>query len=299
MQKQPLQLAKLFLIFFILLTSHMLVVAQVPNSISIQLADTTNSLFVPPTAYQRVLQNTVYKYQYLDTIKPSTSFIISTKKRDNKEVVFYLLATLTLLLGCLKAIYSKYFNNLFKVFFNSSLRQSQLTDQLLQAKLPSLFYNFFFVVSSGSYVYLIANHFYKTAAFNTWVLLFVSILFFGVVYAIKYSSLKFMGWVTGYAQTINTYMFVLFLINKILGILLVPFSIAIAFLHPKFTNSLILISFFCIAFMFILRFFKSYGLVQNQLKISRGHFFLYIIGAEILPLLLIYKAAMLYLAENA
>ena len=277
----------------------MLVVAQVHNSISIQLADTTNSLFVPPTAYQRVLQNTVYKYQYIDTIKPTTSFIISTKKRANKEVVFYLLATLTLLLGCLKAIYSKYFNNLFKVFFNSSLRQSQLTDQLLQAKLPSLLYNFFFVVSSGAYVYLIANHFYKTAAFNTWVLLFVSILFFGVVYAIKYSSLKFTGWVTGYAQAINTYMFVLFLINKILGILLVPLSIAIAFLHPKFTNSLILISFFCIAFMFILRFFKSYGLVQNQLKISRGHFFLYIIGVEMLPLLLIYKAAMLYLAKNA
>jgi hypothetical protein len=48
----------------------------------------------------------------------------------------------------------------------------------------------------------------------------------------------------------------------------------------------------------LLRFFRSYGLLQNQLKISRFHFMLYITGIEILPLLLIYKGLMVYLSKN-
>jgi hypothetical protein len=59
-----------------------------------------------------------------------------------------------------------------------------------------------------------------------------------------------------------------------------------------------LISLMSIAIFLLLRFFRSYGLIQNQLKISKFHFFLYIIGLEILPLLLIYKGLMVYLTKN-
>jgi hypothetical protein len=39
-------------------------------------------------------------------------------------------------------------------------------------------------------------------------------------------------------------------------------------------------------------------LLQNQLKISHFQFFLYIIGIEIMPLLLIYKGLMILLSNN-
>ena len=38
------------------------------------------------------------------------------------------------------------------------------------------------------------------------------------VYVLKYSTLKFTGWITGLNEATNTYIFVIFLINKIIGI---------------------------------------------------------------------------------
>jgi hypothetical protein len=58
------------------------------------------------------------------------------------------------------------------------------------------------------------------------------------------------------------------------------------------------ISILIVSFFLLLRFFKSYGLLQNQLKVSRFHFFLYIIGVEIMPLLLIYKGLLFLLSKN-
>ncbi len=291
-------MAKYLLFLLITFTSHIVSIAQLPDTLMQAPSDIFNAVGVRHSAYQTVLQNTIYKHQYLSASKPSTSFVITPKKDVNNNVIFYLLATLALLLGCLKAFYSKYFYNLFRVFFNTSLRQSQLTDQLLQAKLPSLFYNIFFILSGGLYAYLLIINFNKSASFNNWIVLFASIVFLAGIYIVKYASLKFTGWVTGYSETTNTYIFVLFLINKILGITLVPLSIAIAFVQPMVVNSLIIVSLCCVGFMFVLRFFRSYGLLQNQLKISRFHFFLYIIGVEIVPLLLIYKGLVLFIGKN-
>jgi len=119
-----------------------------------------------------------------------------------------------------------------------------------------------------------------------------------MVYIAKFMSLKFTGWVTGYKEVTNTYIFIIFLINKILGVLLLPFVIIIAFSIPSLITASVVLSLLVISLMFLLRFFRSYGLLQNKLKISRFHFFMYVIGVEIIPLLLIYKALILLLSKN-
>ena len=91
----------------------------------------------------------------------------------------------------------------------------------------------------------------------------------------------------------NTYLFVIFLINKILGVLLLPVIIILAFSQFILVKSVILISLLAIGLLLLLRFFRSYGLLQKQLRVSRFHFFLYIVGTEIVPLLLIYKGLMI------
>jgi len=50
--------------------------------------------------------------------------------------------------------------------------------------------------------------------------------------------------------------------------------------------------------MLLMRFFRSYGLIESSMKINRFHFFLYIIGVEVLPLFLIYRAATILLNKN-
>lgn len=242
----------------------------------------------PPIAFNNKLLN--YNAE-------PVSFAVQFKKVNSDDELFYMIAVLVLLLGFLKYLYKRYFTNLFRVFFNSSLRQSQLTDQLLQAKLPSLLFNLFFILSAGLFGYTFLSWSHSIDNDNKWIFIFTAIAIAGFIYFIKFCTLKFTGWITGLSEITNTYIFVTYLINKIIGIFLVPFIIIMSFSDDAIVNIAALVSIMSIGIFVLLRFVRSYGLMQNQLKISKFHFILYITGIEILPLLLIYKGLMLYLSK--
>ncbi len=239
-----------------------------------------------------------FKNKLLNIEGESVSLAVTQKKDRSNDAFFYLLSIMVMLLAFLKYFYSRYFTNLFRIFFNTSLRQNQITDQLLQAKLPSFLFNIFFVISGGIYAYLLLAHYRLLNTDNSWVVIFASIALMGVLYFIKYCTLKFTGWLTGLKEAVDTYIFVIFLINKIMGIFLVPFIVIVAFSDRQIVDTATLTSLICIGIFLLLRFLRSYGLIQNQLKISKFHFLLYVVSLEILPLMLIYKGLMIYLTKN-
>lgn len=239
-----------------------------------------------------------YKNKLLNSDGIPVSFAIEIRKPNDKDSLFYLVALLLLCLAILKYFNGRYFNNLFRVFFNTSLRQSQLTDQLLQSKLISLLFNTFFVISCGFYLYLLLAYMGFVKENHNWILLLGAIALTGIVYFIKYCTLKFTGWMTGLSSITDTYLFIIFLINKIIGIFLMPVIVVLAFSSREIVHISFIVSGLCIAVLILLRFFRSYGLLQQQLKISRFHFFLYLAGIELLPLLLIYKGVVVYLSKN-
>lgn len=252
---------------------------------SLQLSDSINSNKTHTTTLDSFLK----KNKYLNVTTTPVSLAAKQKAKNGKEFLFYLLGIAILLLALFKVFYNRYFNNIFRVFFNTSLRQNQLTDLLLQAKLPSLIFNIFFVISGGLYAWLVLDHYHKLKQGNNYLLITLSILFVAIIYLGKFLSLKLIGWISGMNAATDQYIFVIFLINKIIGILLIPFIILLAFAPANWLTFIIILSFFVIGILFLLRYLRSYGLLQNQLKINRFHFLLYIIGMELLPILIIYK----------
>jgi len=248
--------------------------------------------------YLARVQKIVKANRFLNSAGPPLAIKSRVKKSHDADNFFYLLAFIALLLGSFRFFYTRYFNNLFRVFFNASLRQSQLTDQLLQAKLPSLFFNIVFVLTGGFYIYLLLMYYHWISPGNFWLVLLYCTLSLAAIYVIKYITVKFTGWLTGYKDVTNTYVFIIFLINKILGVLLLPFTVIIAFAIPAIATGAIIISLLLIGLMILLRFFRSYGLLEHKLKISRFHFLMYVAGIEILPVLLIYKGLILLLGKN-
>jgi len=246
--------------------------------------------------YQSRLNKILAANKFINLGKSNT-YIIKRKHSKGKEFLFYLVSIIILLFGLFKIFYSRYFDNIFRVFFNTSLRQNQLTDLLLQARLPSLIFNIFFTISAGLYVWLLLSYYYLSNKNFTLNILLYSVLIIGAIYFAKFCVLKFIGFITGMAPAINTYIFVIFLINKIVGIILIPFIIFFAFGSPEFVQSAIILSFLLIAIFFLLRFFRSYGLLQHQLHLSRFHFMVYIISLEVLPLVITYKLVLRFLAS--
>ncbi|MDQ6723540.1 MAG: DUF4271 domain-containing protein, partial [Thermoproteota archaeon] len=179
---------------------------------------------------------------------------------------------------------------IFRVFFNTSLRQNQLTDLLLQAKLPSLIFNIFFCLSVGLYLWLLINHY--SVAHNNYVFAGLLVLLVAIIYLGKFITLKFLGWIGGASEAVDQYIFVIFLVNKIIGISLLPFIILLAFAPVSWINFIVFSSVIILGIFFLLRYLRSYGLLQSQFKFYSFHFLIYIAAIEVFPALIIYKLFM-------
>ncbi len=202
---------------------------------------------------------------------------------------------MVLILGLFKTFYNGYFNNLFKVFFNTSIRQTQLTDQLMQARLPSFILNIFFAISVGFYIWLLFKHYQPPRLINSELLLPFCILGIGALYFVKYCILKFMGWMSGMQQAADNYIFVIFLVNKITGVVLLPFVILLAFSLPLWTNVIVVFSLLLIGLFFLSRYVKIYGILEYRFPLNPFHFMVYVTAVEILPLLIVYKLVVDYI----
>jgi hypothetical protein len=211
----------------------------------------------------------------------------------DKDFLFYLILILIFLFGFVNNVFPQYFSKLFKQFSQSSLRMIQYREQLLQNSLGSLIINICFILSfSLMSTLLIFNRHLLTLSF--WEGFFYINLFFTFLYVGKYISLQIAGYVFNSKELVNTYIFVVFMINKVLGVLLVPFILVLAFAKPIFHPYAIGGAALITVLLILYRYLFSLTSVRNKLHISSFHFFLYLCAFEILPLTILYKFIVQY-----
>ena len=224
----------------------------------------------------------------------ATLLIIRSNKKEfkGKELLFYTLVALLLFFAFIRFSFSKYLTDLFRVVFRTTLKQRQIGEQLIQAPLPSLLLNFFFLITTSLYINFVLQHYYLTGEYNFWLLYFYCFVALLVIYMIKFLSLKLSGWLFNISETTDDYIFIVFMINKIIGIYLLPFLVLIAFTDNNVYQIAFALSYLGIFALLAYRIILSYGLVSNQIRVNPFHFFLYLCAFEIVPLLVIYKALM-------
>ena len=208
---------------------------------------------------------------------------------SGKEYLFYYLIFLLILFGLLRRAFAKYFYDLFRVFFKTTLKQRQTQEQLLQSSLASVFMNSFFVLSTGLYVNFLLQYFQLVISDNFWLQYIYCAGALATIYLVKYIGLKITGWLFNVSNTTDSYIFIVFIINKMLGIFLLPFLLLLAFAAEPLYSSAMFISWVGIGLLLVYRFILSYGAVRKEVKLNSFHFILYILGFEVVPLLLIYK----------
>ena len=210
-----------------------------------------------------------------------------------KEYLFYYLIFLLILFGLLRRAFAKYFYDLFRVFFKTTLKQRQTQEQLLQSSLASVLMNSFFVLSGGLYVNFLLQYFQLVISDNFWLQYVYCAGALAVIYLVKYIGLKVTGWLFNVSNATDSYIFIVFIINKMLGIFLLPFLLLLAFANEPLYSSAMIISWMGIGLLLIYRFILSYGALRKEVKLNSFHFILYILGFEVIPLLLIYKLLLL------
>lgn len=263
---------------------------------SIAGADTIRKPVVIPV--QAVIDTASYQrymaHPWLPMTKAPAYMVVDYRTRETKDYLFYLLYGIITLLAFVKMVFPKYFRNLFLLFFQTSLRQKQTREQLLQDTLASLLINLLFIISAGLFISLLMIEkgwsqlpFWTFYAYVTAVLL--------TIYTGKYLFLLFAGWVFNNKEVAHGYIFLVSMINRILGILLIPFSVFMAFGEEYMMSVVTTLSLGVVALLLLYRYLVSFGSLRTGLKINAFHFFLYLCAVEILPMVLIYKLLVNYI----
>lgn len=258
---------------------------------SVVLRATTDTVTVPPRLDHRQLPvaRVLEGHPYFNFYGKAQYRTMQVREVTGKEAVFYLLSGLFLLLAVVRAGFGRYFSNLFVVFFRASLKQKQIREQLLQTPLASLLLNLLFVTAGGLYATFLLGGRVALAGMNFWVLYAWCVAGLAVIYIGKFFVLKLLGWILNMEPTTDTYIFIVYLCNKVLGILLLPLLLVMAFAEPNGVIVALTVSYVLVGGIYLYRYVSSYGYVNREVKASRFHFFLYLCAFEVAPLLLIYK----------
>jgi len=207
----------------------------------------------------------------------------------DKDAVFYVVIALLLVFAFIKNAFHRYVQDLFRIFFKTTMRQRQIKEQMSQTPLPSLLLNGLFILSLAIFMVLLLQHYGLGLRFNFWVLLAYCIAGLACIYLVKFISLKFFGWIFGLADAIDAYIFIVFTTNKITGILLLPLLVVVAFSFGTVMLAALILSLLLIGGLFVYRYLLSYSTIQGQVRLSFFHFAIYFCAFEIMPLLLINK----------
>lgn len=214
---------------------------------------------------------------------------------NGKELIFYVLIGLLIVYGLFRQAFPKYFNDLLRVFFRTTIKQRQVREQMIQTPLPSLLLNGLFVISAGMYLSFILQYFNMSPAQNFWLMTFYCIIGLSGIYLVKFLGLKFSGWLFNMKESAESYIFIVFITNKMVGIVLLPFLVLLAFGQGALYAVSLTLSWCVIGCIYIYRFILTYTTIRNQIKLNPFHFFLYLLAFEIAPLLLVYKGLLLFL----
>ncbi|OQP66821.1 hypothetical protein A3860_00165 [Niastella vici] len=276
------------------------VVQQKPADTDIPVASVMKGPAAMPEAkptiqgFQKALSNHPYFNFYGQGVKITEQL----KKQSNDESMFYFLCALLFYFGFIRIVFMKYLDNLKTLFLRVTMRQQQIRDQVLQSPLPSLMLNILFIISTGLFLSFVADYYNIVPGMNRWLLLFYCCLLLTAIYIGKFIMLKMLGWMFNIRTATDTYIFIVFLVNKMMGIYLLPALLFMAFAKGTFLTVLITLTYCFIAILFIYRFIIAYRPVRNEIKLSRFHFFIYLCAFEIAPLLLIYKVLLIFVERS-
>ena len=199
--------------------------------------------------------------------------IVDYHQKESKDVLFYTLVVLVFMLGLIKSAFPKYFQNLFKLFFQTSLRQKQTKDQLEQDGQASLMINLFFLLSAGLFITLMIQQ-YQWLDMPYWKLYAYATAVLALIYLGKYLFVSFAGWVFNNSQSASSYLFLVAVVNRIMGVVLLPLIVVMAFAETPIAIIALTISFGVVTLLFFYRYIVSFGLLRSELQVNPFHFFL-------------------------
>jgi Domain of unknown function (DUF4271) len=203
------------------------------------------------------------------------------------------LIVLVALFTWFRFFYYRIFRQLYTSFYNITTTNQIVRDESVLLQRASL------ILSVISYM-LMGLFLYQLSIFWAWdmgvlqggLIRFVSLsLSVATAYSFKMISLRFLSSVFEIEKPVALYIFNIFLMIMMVGLLLLPINILLAYGPIEYRSWIVLVGLSIIALLFVYRIIRAIGIWIGISGFSLFYLFLYLCTFEIAPLLIIWKLA--------
>lgn len=242
-----------------------------------------------PSIYGVYIVNYIKNIGWFSLKTPNTGLYSPERIRPNLEWIFYSF----LFLFLFTALLAKYSNGLliklWKIYVNDGFIYRQSKDQMAQQPVVSISLNFLFILSSSLFVFFGMGWNFEFKGDIRWMILLASFLVIGFVYLFKHIFFKILGWAFGQEEAIDDYLFVVFLNNKLAGLIFLFSSFIMAFSAPASSSLTFKLTLFLIGLMLLYRFLRGYQVFSRQSRIGFFTLLLAFLSLELIPSAVIIK----------
>ncbi len=202
-------------------------------------------------------------------------------------LVIIILTILAFLLTILRSVAAKSFN----AFLNSNMLNQLYREQEGRGISPFVLLYLMFLINLGIFLFLSLEVFGYSFSNNKILALLISLACSFGLFIGKHFLLSLVGFIFPVKKEISRYHFLIIIFGIIIGFLLVPFNLLLAF-GPESTLEKIVYGFlFSVGLIYVYRYFKAMAIASKFLVFHKFHFLLYICTIEIAPVIIILKIA--------
>lgn len=193
----------------------------------------------------------------------------------------------------IRAFYFKIFRQLVSAFFSNTISNQIVRDENILVQRASILMSFIFYLTSSLFLYQVSIYFNWQNRFigEGFIRFLVFCLTIAFAYSIKMVILKGLGEVFKLDKPVATYIFNIFLINNILGIILIPIVVAIAYVVTLSSGIIIYTGIAIVIIAFIYRLVRAFLIWMTLPGVSLFYLIVYFCTLELAPLLIIIKLA--------
>jgi hypothetical protein len=220
---------------------------------------------------------------------PQGPLYATKKTRSNLEWIFYSFLFLFLFTAILGKYSNGLLSKLWKIYINDGFIYRQSKDQMSQQPMFSIALNLLFIFSGGLFLFFGMDWNHQFTGNLRWYILLSSFAVIALIYLFKNIFFRILGWEFGQEDTFEDYLFVVFLNNKLMGLILLFASFLMAFSSSSSSVFIFKFTLFLIGLMFLYRFLRGYQVFSRQSRIGLFTLLLAFISLELIPSAIIVK----------
>ncbi len=219
----------------------------------------------------------------------------STKEEANASAdssssgfLFTLIILMTILFAVLITLFRPFFAKVYQAFVSDNQLRSAYREMGSSLSPPYYFLYAMFLVNASIFIYLIMRYYGVDTEFSWLQMLYL----FGGLSAIfmgKHLLVLLVGAVFPVAKEASLYNFTIIIFNTMLGVVLVPLNLLLAYAPTNLVYAILCLSVILIGLTYLYRSIRSILISSKFLAFHKFHFFMYLCTAEIAPLVLVVK----------